>query len=192
MSLQSTGVTYGTRHTYMCALIMFYEINDIIIRKKKISRFLGEESTRKNKDRAYTIEEIRKLLDHASIRDKALVLLLASTGMRIGAIENLMLKHLAKKVPSNRSSNHPHLYRITVYENTREEYNTYCTPECAAAIGAYLDYRKRNGGERLTPESPLFRENFDKMAAIVAGFTIIIVMIIIVIVIMLEREYHLR
>jgi integrase len=125
VSLQSTGVTYGTRHTYMCALVMFYEINDIIIRKKKISRFLGEESTRKNKDRAYTIEEIRKLLDHASIRDKALVLLLASTGMRIGAIENLKLKHLAKKVPSNRNSNHPHLYRITVYENTREEYNTY-------------------------------------------------------------------
>jgi len=42
--------------------------------------------------------------------------------------------------------------------------------ECAAAIDAYLEYRKRNGGERLTPESPLFRENFDKMAAIVAGF----------------------
>jgi len=52
VSLRPTGVTYGTRHTYMCALIMFYEINDVILRKKKISRFLGEESTRKNKDRA--------------------------------------------------------------------------------------------------------------------------------------------
>jgi hypothetical protein len=67
VSLRPTGVTYGTRYTYMCALIMFYEINDVILRKKKISRFLGEESTRKNKDRAYTIEEIRKLLDHAQL-----------------------------------------------------------------------------------------------------------------------------
>jgi len=53
VSLRPTGVTFRTRHTYMCALIMFYEINDVILRK--------------NKDRAYTIEEIRKLLDHAQL-----------------------------------------------------------------------------------------------------------------------------
>ena len=28
-------VTYGTRHTYLAAILFFYEINDVILRKKK-------------------------------------------------------------------------------------------------------------------------------------------------------------
>jgi hypothetical protein len=38
---------------------------------------------------------------------------------------------------------------------------TFCTPECAKAIDDYLDYRRRCG-EKLTPESPLIREQFDR------------------------------
>jgi integrase len=66
-------VSYRTRATYLTAILTFYDINDIILRKKKIARFLGEEATRKYKDRAYTTEEIKKLLDYADIRSKAIV-----------------------------------------------------------------------------------------------------------------------
>jgi integrase len=97
VSLRGT-ITYGTRRTYLAALTTFYEINDINIRKKRIARFLGQESTRKYKDRAYTTEEIRKILDFADIRSKALVLLLASSGIRIGAVSELKIRHL-KKIP---------------------------------------------------------------------------------------------
>jgi integrase len=97
VSLRGT-ITYGTRCTYLAALTTFYEINDINIRKKRIARFLGQESTRKYKDRAYTTEEIRKILDFADIRSKALVLLLASSGIRIGAVSELKIRHL-KKIP---------------------------------------------------------------------------------------------
>jgi hypothetical protein len=38
---------------------------------------------------------------------------------------------------------------------------TFCTPECAKAIDDYLDYRRRCG-EKLTPESPFIREQFDR------------------------------
>jgi integrase len=92
VSLRET-ITYGTRRTYLAAPTTFYEINDINIRKK---RFLGQESTRKHKDRAYTTEEIRKILDYADIRSKALVLLLASSGIRLGAVSELRLRHLKK------------------------------------------------------------------------------------------------
>jgi integrase len=78
-------VSFKTRATYLTAILTFYDINDVILRKKKLARFLGEEDTRKHKDRAYTTEEIKKLLDYADIRSKVIVLLLASTGMRIGA-----------------------------------------------------------------------------------------------------------
>jgi integrase len=148
-------ITYGTRNTYLKAVMAFYEINDVNLRKKKINRFLGQESTRKNKDRAYTTEEIKKMLDYADIRSKALVLLLASSGIRIGAVSDLRLKHLTKIPEYN-------LYQINVYENTREEYNTYCSPECAAAIDAYIEYRQKSG-EQITPAAPLIRENFDRL-----------------------------
>ena len=51
---------------------------------------LGE----KNTDKGYTHEEIKKLLDVANLRMKSVVLLMASTGIRIGAIPDLQLKHL--------------------------------------------------------------------------------------------------
>src|SRR5919112_4419997 len=46
-------VEYNTRYSYYTALMTFYEVNDVILRKKKISRFLGQQSTRRHKDRAY-------------------------------------------------------------------------------------------------------------------------------------------
>jgi integrase len=149
-------ITYHTRHTYMSAILSFYEINDIILRRKRIDKFLGQESTRNTKDRAYTFEEIRKMLEHADIRSRALVLLLLSSGMRIGAVADLRLRHLTKILePYN-------LYKITVYENAREEYTTYSSPECAAAIDAYIAYRQEKG-EKITPDAPLIRESFDKL-----------------------------
>jgi integrase len=150
------SVSYVTRCTYMAAILTFYEINDITLRRKRIARFLGQETTRRNKDRAYTTEEIRKMLEHADLRSKTLVLLLASSGMRLGAVPDLRLRHLKKiSEPYN-------LYRITVYENTKKEYYTYCTPECAAAIDTYIAYRQEKG-EIITPEAPLIRENFDRL-----------------------------
>jgi hypothetical protein len=47
VSLRET-ITYGTRRTTLAALTTFYEINDINIRKKRIAKFLGQESTRKH------------------------------------------------------------------------------------------------------------------------------------------------
>ena len=105
-------------------------------------------------DRAYTTEEIQQLLAKADERSKVLVLLLASTGMRIGAIPDLKLKHLTKVDEFN-------LYQITVYENTKEEYYTFCSPECANAMDSYLAYRERCY-EKMGPESPLIREQFDR------------------------------
>ena len=148
-------ITYSTRHTYTSALLTFYEINDINVRRKRVARFLGEQSTRTNNDRAYTTEEIHRLLEYADIRSKALVLLLASSGMRIGAVTDLKLRHL-KKIPEY------NLYKIIVYQNTKDEHYTFCTPECAASIDAYIAYRE-SSGERITEDTPVIRESFDNM-----------------------------
>lgn len=124
----------------------FYEMNDVILNWKKLSQYLGEYQ-RTNKDRAYNHDEIKTLVDRADVRMKAILLLLATTGIRIGAIPELKIRHLTGN-------------KITVYENTKEEYITFCTPESENAVEVYLDYRRRSG-EKLSPDAPLFRKQFD-------------------------------
>ncbi len=83
--------------------------------------YVGD-NVRTNKDRGYTTAEIQRLLEFCDERAKALILLLASTGIRRRAIPNLQIKNL-KKIPEYS------LYQITIYEGTKEEYFTFTTPE---------------------------------------------------------------
>ena len=137
---------------YLSPIIHFYAMNDITLNRKKIGRYVPV-NIRKHNDRTYTREEVTRLLEFCDLRDRSIVLLFASTGMRIGAIPDLRLEHLTKI--ENYS-----LYQITVYQGHPEEYITFCTPECRNAIDNYLNYRERCG-EILAPKSPLFREQFD-------------------------------
>jgi integrase len=92
------NLSFATRSTYMAAICTFYVMNDIVLNRKKIGKYLGEQG-RAKKDRAYTIEEIRRLLevcDESDERQKVIVLLLASTGMRLGALCALKVQHLIK------------------------------------------------------------------------------------------------
>ena len=82
---------------------------------------------------------------------------MASTGMRIGAVTELKLKHL-KEINTDKEK--IYLYKITVYEKSKEEYYTFCSFECASIIKSYLDFRKKSG-EILEKESYLIREQFD-------------------------------
>lgn len=105
------------------------------------------------RDRAYTTEEIQRMLEYADYRTRVVILLMSSSGMRLGAIPEIRLKHLDQVKDES-------IYAIVVYEKTVGEYITYCTPECKAAIDGYLDYRQR-AGEILKPGAPLIREQFD-------------------------------
>ena len=53
------NVAFGTRHSYFFAILSFYELNDIEIRKNRVMRFLGNGLRRSHKDRGYTTEEIK-------------------------------------------------------------------------------------------------------------------------------------
>ena len=82
------------------------------------------------KDEAYTHRRDTK--DVSICQRLGLDLLLQytlSTGIRKGALVDLRLKHLIKTKIDNLN-----LYKFTIYENTKEEYITFCTPECASMI----------------------------------------------------------
>jgi len=152
ISMKEQSKSYSAIHNYVSAIIKFYTINDIVLNSNKIYRFMPDKK-KSNKDRAYTHQEIHRLLDIADERMRAVILLLSSTGMRIGAIPDLRLRNL------ERISEFA-IYKITVYEGFNEEYFTYCTPECTIAIDNYLNMRKRYG-EKLGGHSFLIREQFD-------------------------------
>jgi integrase len=137
----------------LAAIRKFYEMNDVMLNWKKVANYLGE-NTKKLKNRSYATEEIQSLLTKADERMRVVILLLASTGMRIGAIPDLKVKHLIRIDQFN-------LYQITVYENTNEEYYCFCSPECAISIDSYIGYRELCY-EKIGPESPLIREQFDR------------------------------
>jgi integrase len=85
--------SYMGKRMTINTLKKFYEMNDVVLNWKKISQYIGEYQ-RVNKDRAYTHEEIKTLVDSADMRMKVILLLMASSGMRIGAIPDLKLNHV--------------------------------------------------------------------------------------------------
>jgi site-specific recombinase XerD len=151
VTLRKDNISHSTIHVLLAPIYHFCEMSDIVINKKKIGKYKGERM-RVVKDRCYTYEEISRLLNTADIRMKPIILLMTSSGVRVGSIPSLRLKHL-QRIKDD-------IYRITVYENTNDEYLTFCSPECSKAVDDYLEYRTRNG-EILTPESFLIRKRFD-------------------------------
>ena len=128
----------------------FFDLNNIIINKDRIKLFYPTEESYQE-DRPYTIEEIQLMLQHTDVRSRVVILLLASTGMRIGAVPALRLSNL-KRIEDR------DLYHITVYANSKKRrHYTFCTPECARAIDDYIGYRKRLG-EKINESSFLIRD----------------------------------
>jgi integrase len=133
----------------------FYETNDIELKWKRIKSYIGRGKSKKyKKDRPYTHLEIQKMLEKADQRGRIAILLMSSSGIRVGALTSLKLRNL-ERIDKYK------IYRITVYENEDEEYITFCTAECAAAIDSYLEYRKRHGEYPLNENAPVLREEFD-------------------------------
>lgn len=152
-------LSYASVKMFINAATHFFEINDVVINKKKIGRFKGENIT-KYEYRSYTHEEIAQLLSICTERDRAAVLLMASTGMRVGALPGIRLKHLRKWTVETSSY---HIYQITVYaDSPKDKYFTFCTPEAAKAVDDYLLQRQRCGDNIQDPNAFLFIHIFDQ------------------------------
>ena len=88
-------LSYSTIHTFTSAVIHFFEINDVTLNKRKINKFRGE-NVAKFEYRGYSTAEIASLLSVCDERGKAAVLMMVSTGIRVGALPDIKLKHLKR------------------------------------------------------------------------------------------------
>ncbi|MGA7899170.1 MAG: site-specific integrase, partial [Nitrososphaeraceae archaeon] len=147
----------ATVSSYLAPIAHFYEMNDTTIKWKKLKKFKAKHYN-VIEDKPYSREQIKTLIDAAPLRDKCIILLMSSAGLRRGAIQYLRMRDLTKISKYQ-------LYKVNVYKKEQESYTTFSTPECARFIDQYLEWRQRLG-EQLKPDSPLLRISFDSVTQI--------------------------
>jgi integrase len=156
--LKKQGLNHSTIKGRKSAIEFFYRANRINLDWKHVSDFIPR-PTKAREDLPYTTEDIQKMLNAATgERDRFLLYLLSSTGMRIGAVSDL--KYGDTELIKPEGYQDKHLYKIMVYRGSRQEYYCFTTFECAEALDSYTNYRKRMG-EAITKDSPLLRNPFN-------------------------------
>jgi len=107
-------------------------------------------------DRAPTLEELKTILHFCNIRDRAAVLVAATSGLRLGTLLSLKRKDVD-------FDSYPDIAKITVYRamgrkltKRHKFYITFMTPEARKAVKEYFDWRERLGQKVWDdPEAPL-------------------------------------
>lgn len=132
----------------LSALDLFFSMNDVILNFKKSKKLVPKQEDKTSGMRAYTVDEISELIDSCkTFVHKAMIYVIASSGVRVGFVDNLKMKHL-KDMPLNCKA-------ITVYADSVAEYTTFITPEASAKLEQYFDWRRKKG-EVLTSDSFVF------------------------------------
>lgn len=128
---------------------LFFDMNKKLFYKKILHKLLPSDDNPISGNVAFTNEDIQSMLSNTfKPRTKAIIHFVASTGIRPGAFNDppFQLKHL-EKIEDCQS--------IKVYDNSKEGYFAFLTPEATESLSQYLESRKLNG-ETLTPESYIF------------------------------------
>jgi integrase len=116
-SMKKQGKSFSGIRNYVSAICKYYRKNRVLLDIKHIREYLPE-FRKSKKDRAYTHNEIQSLLDITDDRFRTVILLLASTGMRIGAIPDIQLRNIEKVSVDPVVT----IHKFTVYEGSNEEY----------------------------------------------------------------------
>jgi len=143
----------STIRNYYKAAKLFFEMNDIVLNWKKITRGLPRGREAAN-DRAPTTEEIQKLVEYPDRRIKAIVYTMISSGIRLGAFDYLKWKHI---IPMYNKDAEVIASKIIVYAGENDEYYSFITPEAYKSLKDWMDFRD-SYGENITEESWLMRD----------------------------------
>lgn len=136
--LKKEGKRHGTIKAIVSAIRMFFIQNDYALNHDLIKRSVGKETKQLNGRRAYSIEQVRDMIEAVRVtRTKALIITLASSGMRKGAIPTLRVRNLKRQEDGGAL--------VVVYEGEKEEYVAGLTPEAMFFIDKMLSERRKDG-----------------------------------------------
>ena len=157
---QRDRVSGSTIGLSISALKHFFAMNDAedAISWKKIAK-VTPRVRKTGSDRSPTVQEIRQMMEAADVRTKCIILMCASSGIRVGAFEDMRWGDVTP-VPAREGGSGVRAARLLVYRGSVEEYVTFVTPECHDMLLRYRTMREEIG-ERVTAESPLIRDSWD-------------------------------
>jgi len=154
VNLKKKELVHNTISTKLNAVELFLEMNKKTWYKKIVRKMLPDSDRLPGGDVPFTTEELSQLKQVAKKpRDIAIIDFLASTGVRPGCLSDpvLRLKHV-DEMPDGCKV-------VMVYDDSREGYPAFLTPEATQSLNRYLRWRRINH-EELTKESVLFK-NYD-------------------------------
>lgn len=136
---------------YINPVRVFFGMNDVTPNPYIITNAIKSEDSIPGGGVAATDDDVKNMLDiTTNPMKKALIHFIASTGIRPGALNDpiLCMKHLTD-MPDDCKA-------IKVYDQSKEGYWAFLTPEAAKYLLRYINFRKEKG-ETINDESPLFR-----------------------------------
>ena len=145
-------ITYGTVRNYYKPIKLFLEMNEIELSWKKIARGLPK-GRKHAADRAPTIQEIQKLIEYPDRRIKAIVFTMCSSGIRVGAWDDLKWSHVSPIIQDEKIV----AARLLVYAGDEEQYYSFISSEAYNELKKWIDFRAE-AGEKITGDSWLMRD----------------------------------
>jgi len=149
--LDKAGLSPHTINGYVNRVKQYFAYNDVVLDKTAFRVKVGLPRVSEPDDRAPTVEELRRILAWGKLRTKALILVLASSGMRLGEAIRL-------KVGDIDFNSRPVRVQLSpkVASKTGEGRITYISDEAAEYLRQYL-------GERINyPEAWVFPSEADE------------------------------
>jgi len=137
----------------LSALKLFFAMNDIVALNWLKLRKMLPEKKKLTGEKPYQTKDIQIILKSIpTLKFRCIVHFLAASGVRIGALEELKLKHI-QDMPNGCKS-------VLVYDDDKSEYHTFIHHEAVGVLDEYLAYRAKSG-ENITPESWLIPSKSD-------------------------------
>jgi integrase len=145
-------ISTETIKNYLKPVKLFCEMNGVIINWKIISKGI-KRGNRYSNDRPPTREEINKLLEYPDRRIKPIVLVMVSSGIRVGSWNYLKWGDI---MPITKNGSIL-AAKIKVFNTkTTRYYSSFITIEAFTAVKEWMDFRA-SFGENITPDSWIMR-----------------------------------
>ena len=169
----------STIPNYFSPIKKLLNVNDVSVNWKRVTNTFPELDN-VNKTQGWTREDIRLMLDHTkNARNRALILTLASSGVRRGGvllrwgdltpIYKVDGKMVKEEDMEGRVSGEPECVAVNVYRRTFEEYVTFVTPEAYRAIMEYAVEWEADVGRKPGDGDPIFKSNRKLLSGLTVG-----------------------
>jgi hypothetical protein len=151
--VDSGEVSSQTIPNHIKPIKVLLDVNRIPIHWKSLNKLLPRRES-KSKDRAYTREEIQKMLEVANdITDKVIILLFSSGGFRLEAWDYFTWKDVIFFKDNNSYKGGS----LLIYRGDPESYFTFITPEACKTLEHYRENWKADIGRYPKPDDPLIK-----------------------------------